>query len=212
MVAWSCKLAGWGPCTGYTGPTTQYRDFDLDGYGNPSQSAQVCAGTSGYVSNSDDCDDSDASFKPGVSICGLVTQKRTCVASGGGTPVPEDCPQGCINGECRNDGTIGLPGYVSCTNSSRCLAADGCLEYDPSGGCGTAGTGGAAIFCDGPNDCPGQVCVFLTSRALNEAKCYASQPPDGDATYNEVCDPLASACQPPLACTKDGIYPLYLCQ
>ncbi len=68
-------------------------------------------------------------------------------------------------------------------------------------------------FCDGPNDCPGQVCVFLSSRALNQASCYATQPPNtGDAQYIQVCDPLASTCQPPLTCTKQGRYPLYACQ
>jgi hypothetical protein len=74
---------GWGPCTGYTGPTTMYRDADGDGYGNPSQPAQVCPGTSGYVSNRDDCDDSNANFKPGTSICSTVIEKRTCLAGGG---------------------------------------------------------------------------------------------------------------------------------
>ena len=69
------------------------------------------------------------------------------------------------------------------------------------------------IFCDGPNDCPGQVCVILYSRALNESKCYASQPADdGTNSYNLICDPLASTCTPPLLCTKVGRYPLYQCQ
>jgi hypothetical protein len=205
---------GWGPCTGYTGTTTMYRDADGDGYGNPSQPAQVCAGTSGYVSNADDCDDTNANFKPGTSICSTAMQKETCVSGGGGTPVPQSCDQGCINATCRSDGTIGVPGYVSCTNSSHCSVAVGCQMDDPTGGCGT-GNGGSSvyIYCDGPNDCPGQVCVFLTSRALNQASCYATQPPDtGDAQYIQVCDPLASTCQPPLACTKQGRYPLYACQ
>jgi len=204
---------GWGPCTGYTGPTSQYRDADGDGYGNPAAPAQVCPGTTGYASNSDDCDDNNPAFKPGVSICGLITQKKTCNSGGGGTPVVTDCPQGCINGNCRTDGTIGLPGYVSCVNSSRCLTGDGCMMDDPSGGCGTGGGSMPYIFCDGPNDCPGQVCVILYSRALNESKCYASQPADdGTNSYNLICDPLASTCTPPLLCTKVGRYPLYQCQ
>ena len=113
-----------------------------------------------------------------------------------------------------DDGTIGVPNYVSCTNSSHCMAADGCQMDDLSGGCGTSGSGSAVfIHCDGPNDCPGQKCVFLTSRALNEAKCYASLPANsGDSVYTEVCDPLASTCQSPLTCTKDGRSPLYTCE
>ena len=103
-----------------------YQDSDGDGYGNPAQTALVCPGTAGYVSNADDCDDSNSAYYPGVSICSTVMQKSTCVSGGGGTPALQACDQGCINGACRSDGTIGVPGYVSCTNSSHCLAADGC--------------------------------------------------------------------------------------
>ncbi len=190
----------WGPCTGYTGPTTQYRDYDGDGYGNPAQSAQVCPGTAGYVSNADDCDDANSAFKPGVSICSTVTQRKTCTSGGGGTASVETCDQGCINGNCRTDGTIGLPGYVSCTptHTPRCLAADGCNVYD--GTCGA--TTSFVIYCDGPNDCPsGQQCWFTTIRGFTESKCYATPP---DNNYSLVCDPLASACTPPLVCTALG--------
>jgi hypothetical protein len=209
--ATTCTNGKKGTCS--VTKTTLYRDFDGDGYGNPAQPAMVCPGTSGYASNADDCDDNNGAFKPGVSICGLITQARTCNTGGGGTPVAADCPQGCINGSCRNDGTIGLPGYVSCVNSSRCLAADGCMMDDPAGGCGTTGDAMPYIHCDGPNDCPGQVCVILYSRLLNEAKCYATKPPDdGGNTYNLICDPMASTCTPPLLCTKVGRYPLYQCE
>jgi hypothetical protein len=190
----------WGPCNGYTGPGTQYRDYDGDSYGNPAQSAQVCPGTSGYVGNADDCDDANSAFKPGVSICSTVTQRKTCVSGGGGTASVETCDQGCINGSCRTDGTIGLPGYVSCTatHTPRCLAADGCNVYD--GTCGA--TSSFVIYCDGPNDCPsGQQCWFTTVRGFTESKCYATPP---DNNYYLVCDPLVSACTAPLVCTPFG--------
>ncbi|MFP2934796.1 putative metal-binding motif-containing protein, partial [Pyxidicoccus sp. 3LG] len=44
-----------------------YRDADGDGHGNASQSTQACAQPSGYVSNSTDCDDSNASTRPGAT-------------------------------------------------------------------------------------------------------------------------------------------------
>jgi hypothetical protein len=206
---------GWGPCTGYTGPSTMYRDSDGDGYGNPAQSAQVCPGTTGYVSNGDDCDDGNGAFYPGVSACASdAVTRKWCVAGGGGVTKTELCGYGCMNGSCRpaSDGMIGVPGYVSCTNSPRCSAADGCRMDDPSGGCGTAGTGSSVfIYCDGPNDCPGQKCLFYTTQGYNESSCYATRQPDG-SSYVEVCDPLASTCTSPLTCVKDGRYALYLCQ
>ncbi len=44
--------------------STWYRDSDGDSYGNPSSSSRSCTQPSGYVSNSSDCDDSDASRNP----------------------------------------------------------------------------------------------------------------------------------------------------
>ncbi|MCZ7546790.1 MAG: putative metal-binding motif-containing protein [Anaerolineae bacterium] len=44
---------------------TLYRDADNDGYGNPDASIQACTMESGYVSNGDDCDDSNAAINPG---------------------------------------------------------------------------------------------------------------------------------------------------
>ncbi len=47
-----------------------YADDDGDGYGDADNSAFLCEGTSGYVSDDTDCDDSDASINPGASeVC-----------------------------------------------------------------------------------------------------------------------------------------------
>lgn len=46
-------------------PATWYADLDHDGFGDPANSEQTCSDIPvGYVSNSDDCDDSDASINP----------------------------------------------------------------------------------------------------------------------------------------------------
>ncbi len=53
-------------------PTTSFRDQDGDGYGNPAMTARTCDGAAptGYVSNSDDCDDAHATVYPGApQIC-----------------------------------------------------------------------------------------------------------------------------------------------
>jgi hypothetical protein len=51
--------------------TTYYRDADGDGYGNPLITTTAkCAVPAGYVTNSGDCDDGDASIHPGATeIC-----------------------------------------------------------------------------------------------------------------------------------------------
>jgi hypothetical protein len=198
----------WGSCTGYTSPSIMYRDYDGDGYGDPLNSNQVCSGASGYVSNNDDCDDSNNYFRPGVSICGTVTQKKTCTAGGHGVASTETCDQGCINGNCRTDGTIGLPGYVTClsSNSQRCLVGDGCKTSD--GTCGVTNT--SHFYCDGPNDCPGQECWLIAVHGWIEARCQATRPED--STVYRVCDPLASLCALPFTCIKNwDYYPIYVC-
>ena len=50
--------------------TRYYRDADIDGYGNPNIFKDTCDLPTGYVSNSADCNDGNASIKPGATeIC-----------------------------------------------------------------------------------------------------------------------------------------------
>ncbi len=200
------STTAWGPCTGYTGPTPMYRDSDGDGYGSPSQSAQVCPGTSGYVSNADDCDDSDPGFKPGASVCPDATQRKSCPASGGVTKL-ESCDQGCLNGACRpvSDGTVGLPGYVSCNSAKRCPTSQGCTWGSTS--CGTLDSPGTGR-CDGPNDCPGETCCVYYGRGGITSQCASGECP---SEYSPACDPLvgASGCSCSVLVSD---YPIYTCQ
>ncbi|MCZ7686894.1 MAG: putative metal-binding motif-containing protein [Sandaracinaceae bacterium] len=48
---------------------TWFRDRDGDGHGDVACSASVCAGTSGWVATSGDCDDSRSSISEGSSVC-----------------------------------------------------------------------------------------------------------------------------------------------
>ena len=45
--------------------TTFYADNDTDGYGDPNNLIEACALISGYVENSNDCDDGDTLINPG---------------------------------------------------------------------------------------------------------------------------------------------------
>ncbi len=50
--------------------STYYRDADGDGYGNAGLPTQACSQPSGYVSNSTDCNDANASSRPGgTEVC-----------------------------------------------------------------------------------------------------------------------------------------------
>ncbi|HJN77665.1 MAG TPA: putative metal-binding motif-containing protein [Myxococcota bacterium] len=51
---------------GLTDGETWYIDYDSDGYGDGSFSAEACDAPSGYVDNTDDCDDTDADVWPGA--------------------------------------------------------------------------------------------------------------------------------------------------
>jgi predicted outer membrane repeat protein len=53
-----------------TTTTTYYADTDNDGYGDANNSIEACSQPSGYVPNSDDCDDTNDKIHPnGVEIC-----------------------------------------------------------------------------------------------------------------------------------------------
>lgn len=47
--------------------STYYADDDGDGHGNQSSTSQACSRPSGYVTNDNDCDDSDSSVYPGAT-------------------------------------------------------------------------------------------------------------------------------------------------
>ena len=51
---------------------TYYADSDNDGYGDVNSTAQGCSLPQGYVTNADDCDDTDSGQYPGASeYCNL---------------------------------------------------------------------------------------------------------------------------------------------
>ncbi|MBM4391011.1 MAG: putative metal-binding motif-containing protein [Deltaproteobacteria bacterium] len=52
---------------------TWYADADADGFGNAGSSVKACARPGGYVSDSDDCDDTSADVSPGeIEVCNNI--------------------------------------------------------------------------------------------------------------------------------------------
>lgn len=73
-----------------TDADTWYQDKDGDGYGSPTATTEACQMPSGYVSNSQDCNDANASVKPGgTEVCngldddcnGVTDPENMCVSS-----------------------------------------------------------------------------------------------------------------------------------
>ena len=60
----SATSLGFTPCT----VQTFYVDIDVDGFGSDSQTIEACEQPNGYVTNADDCVDSDENVYPGAAI------------------------------------------------------------------------------------------------------------------------------------------------
>lgn len=199
----SCTNGVLGACS--KSKTTFYRDLDGDGYGNRANSISECSAPSGYVANASDCKDDNGTIKPGYSAC-AVNDRSYCDTDG--VMKTEICSSGCLDGACRRDGTtIGVKGMVTCGAEDaaqvQCSTSDGCRwrsRYSPADGTCAQDPGVGTwyyMFCDGPNDCPGdQVCCAYGSGYSGGLKCYpgSSCPPNDTDIYRLVCDPLVPAC------------------
>jgi hypothetical protein len=180
---------------------TMYRDSEPDGYGDPSYARQVCPGTSGYVTNSDDCNDNISGMGPNYTDCASSTIQRKCMP--GGSWSNTNCSDGCqpALGGCR-PGTIGISGSVTCwasgsnALSATCQIGAGCTD----GVCGTSSSPGK-YQCDGPNDCVFSTCCRGADVGGSYSRCSTC------SGISVICDPLASpsGCPSGYHCPANGI-------
>ncbi|TQF14393.1 hypothetical protein FJV41_19030 [Myxococcus llanfairpwllgwyngyllgogerychwyrndrobwllllantysiliogogogochensis] len=123
--------------------TTFYRDADSDSFGSPSQTTQACSVPGGYVANASDCNDGNASIRPGASeVCDSVDNNCNGTTDEGvKTTFYRDADADSFGSPSQTTQACAVPGgYV--TNASDCDD-------------GNAGTRpGASEVCDGvDNNC-----------------------------------------------------------
>ncbi|APR77441.1 Type IV fimbrial biogenesis protein PilY1 [Minicystis rosea] len=119
-----------------TGLATYYRDADGDTFGNAAVTTQACSQPAGYVTNATDCNDNNASVKPGATeVCNGIDDNCNGATDEGNPGGGVACTTG-KSGVCS-------PGTTACTSGSVVCNQN----VQPS-----------AETCDSKdNDCDGQV-------------------------------------------------------
>ncbi|MFM7201242.1 MAG: MopE-related protein, partial [Myxococcota bacterium] len=185
--------------------TTWYQDADGDGYGNAAVTKSACAKPAGYVSNSTDCNDADATIKPGATeTCNSKDDNcNGSVDEGVGTTYYQD-----------ND----ADGYGSTTTTVACTKPTG---YATVGGdCNDASATvkpGATELCNGVDDnCNGTIDDGVTNSTWYQdsdgdgygnaavTKSACSQPA-GYVSNSTDCNDTNSAVKPGATETCNGI-------
>lgn len=154
---------------------TLYLDGDSDGFGDPTQSQARCDTPSGYVSNDDDCDDTDASAFPGN-----VEEPSECDDA-----IDQDCSSGDLSCEVADqDGDGFSPQQGDCDDTNPATnpaAAEVCNGLDDNCQNGSDEGVTTPFYPDLDGDTFGD-------GADPGAVVNACLPPEGYSTNNTDCD------------------------
>ncbi|MCY1018616.1 MopE-related protein [Pyxidicoccus sp. MSG2] len=202
--------------------STWYRDADGDGHGNAALSTQACAHPTGYVSNSNDCNDSNAAIKPGATeVCDSVDNNCSgAVDEGLATMAWYRDADGDTYGTSTNTlQKCSQPaGYVS--NASDCNDGNGAIKPGATEVCdgtdnncnGSTDEGvGGTWYRDADGDGYGN--AGLPTQACSQPSGYVSNSADcNDASTStrpgasEVCDGADNNCN---GSTDEGVLSTY---
>ncbi|MFH0892025.1 MAG: putative metal-binding motif-containing protein [Candidatus Falkowbacteria bacterium] len=186
---------------------TYYRDLDGDTYGNPGSSTRACFVPSGYAANQTDCDDNNASVKPGAAeVCG-DQKDNDCDGS-----TDESCDLKTYYRDADRD-SFGNPSVSTTSYQAPYGYADNNRDCDDSK---KSVRPGAAEICDGiDNNCDGRVDENLVSRAYyfdNDADGFggtattsACRAPKGYVTNNKDCNDSNRLIHPGAVEAKDSV-------
>ena len=146
---------------------TWFKDADGDGYGEPSVPVEGCRPGSDYVSNDDDCDDTDDNTYPGADeVCDSAD--NDCDLEVDEDPVDGDPYYEDIDGDGLGSGTV-VYACDGITNSWDCNDADGTEPMVVDAAAGSSGNGTLAKpykkIQDGINHASECVIVFAGTYA-----------------------------------------------
>jgi hypothetical protein len=163
-----------------SGLSTWYADADADGFGDASESRELCDATTGYVADDTDCDDSDAEVNPDATeTCndvdddcdGDIDSDDSDLSSESTTWYADDDGDGYGDSEDTIETTCSAPdGYVS--DATDCDDDDD-TAYDYNGG---------------SSICPGASCLDILDAGHSTGDGAYWIDPDGSGAWEAYCD------------------------
>ena len=188
-------------------PITWYRDMDGDGFGNAAVTQTACTQPTGYVANSNDCNDNNFNIKPtATEVCdGVDNDCDGSTDEGVLTTYYRDMDGDTFGNSSVTQQACSQPtGYV--TNNTDCddndpLEKPGQVWYDDSDNDGYGQTGAASITsCLRPTNHRAAVELLATSGDCNDNN-FNIKP-----SATEVCDGVDNNCN---GSTDEGCTPDY---
>ena len=176
---------------------TVYRDADGDGYGDASVTVSACGGTvpAGYVTNANDCDDTNGAIHPGAAeTCNGVDDDCDGTIDNGGDALCDD------GNPCTDNVCNGFAGCAATNNTAACDDGDACTQTDTcqAGVC----TGSNPVVCGASDQChDAGVCDPATGACSNPVKADGTACNDGNAcTQSDSCQAGVCTGSNPVVC------------